>query len=78
MIESDKRVDLRGEVCPYTFVLTKLHLEEMNPGQILEVVIDYPLAAENVPRSVKNQNLGDVLEVKKINDNEWKILIRKK
>ena len=34
-----KTIDLKGEVCPYTFVLTKLNLEEMEPNQILEVIL---------------------------------------
>ena len=72
-----RKIDLKGEVCPYTFVLTKLNLEEMQPNQILEVIIDYPPAAENIPRSIKDQNLGDVLGVYKLNDNEWKIKIKK-
>ena len=33
-------LDLRGVVCPINFVKTKLKLEEMNSGEILEIVID--------------------------------------
>ncbi len=73
----NKIIDLRGEICPYTFVLTKLNLEELKPNTILEVIIDYPPAAENIPRSVKEQNLGEVLGVDKISSNEWKITIKK-
>ena len=72
-----KTIDIKGEVCPYTFVLTKLHLEEMEPDQILEVIIDYGPAVENIPRSIKDQNLGTVLGVDKIGKKEWKITIRK-
>ncbi|MHA1299881.1 MAG: sulfurtransferase TusA family protein [Candidatus Helarchaeota archaeon] len=68
---------MKGEVCPYTFVLTKLNLEEMEKDQILEVIIDYGPAAENIPRSVENQELGTVLGVEKIGANEWKIKIKK-
>ena len=31
-ITPDQEIDLRGEVCPYTFVKTKLALEMMHPG----------------------------------------------
>ncbi|MHA1264916.1 MAG: sulfurtransferase TusA family protein [Candidatus Helarchaeota archaeon] len=74
----DKEIDLRGEVCPYTFVFTKLQLEEMEPNQILQVTLDYPPAVENIPRSIKNQNLGIIINITKNKDNEWKIVIKKK
>lgn len=74
---NNKAIDLTGEVCPYTFVYTKLNLEEIEPEQILEVLIDYPPAVENIPRSVKEQKLGEILSVNKINDREWKITIKK-
>jgi len=44
-----------------TFVHTKLALEEMEPGQILEVTLDDPAAFTSVPRSVKIQHLGAVI-----------------
>ncbi len=72
-----RKIDLKGEVCPYTFVLTKLNLEEMQPNQILEVIVDYPPAAENIPRSIKDQNLGEVLSVDKLSNVEWRIKIKK-
>ncbi|PIP67687.1 MAG: SirA-like domain-containing protein, partial [Candidatus Omnitrophica bacterium CG22_combo_CG10-13_8_21_14_all_43_16] len=31
-------LDLRGVICPVNFVKTKLKLEEMNIGEILEVL----------------------------------------
>jgi len=72
-----KTLDLKGEICPLTFVLTKLNLEELKSNQILEVIVDFPPAAENIPRSVKAQELGEVLGVDKINEKEWKLKIRK-
>lgn len=72
-----RTIDLKGEVCPYTFMLTKLNLEEMETDEILEVIVDYPPAVENIPRSVKDQNLGEVLSVEKISKNVWKLIIKK-
>ena len=45
----DQELDLKGEVCPYTFVKTKLALEMMEPGQVLQVIVDHLPAVENVP-----------------------------
>ena len=44
-------LDLRGEVCPYTFVRTKLRLEELPSGEILRVLVDHEPASRNIPRS---------------------------
>jgi TusA-related sulfurtransferase len=75
-LKPDKTIDLKGEVCPYTFVKSKLALEEMNLDQILEVVVDHEPAVENVPRSLKNEG-QKILAVDKINDTDWKILVKK-
>lgn len=44
-------LDLRGEVCPYTFVRTRLALEPMPLGATLRVRVDHEPARRNVPRS---------------------------
>ncbi len=75
-LKPDKTIDLKGEVCPYTFVKSKLALEEMNLDQILEVVVDHEPAVENVPRSLKNEG-QKILAVDKINGTDWKILVKK-
>ncbi len=75
-LKPDKAIDLKGEVCPYTFVKTKLALEEMGLDQVLEVVVDHEPAVENVPRSLKNEG-QKILAVDKINDKDWKILVKK-
>jgi len=75
-LKPDKTIDLKGEVCPYTFVKSKLALEEMGLDQVLEVVVDHEPAVENVPKSLKNEG-QKVLAVDKINDTDWKILVKK-
>lgn len=51
--DADKTIDLRGTRCPLNWVKTKLRLEEMQPGKVLEVVVDDGGPARNVPRSVE-------------------------
>lgn len=72
----DLEIDLRGEVCPYTFVKSKLALEELESGQILRIVVDHLPAVENVPRSMKNEG-HEVLDVCQINDSDWALTIKK-
>jgi len=46
-------LDLRGEVCPYTFVRSKLALEELADGAELEIWLDSAPAFRNVPRALR-------------------------
>ena len=77
LLECDVELDLKGEVCPYTFVKSKLALEEMEVGQVLRVMVDHLPAVENVPRSLANED-QEILEVKRINDTDWMITVRKR
>lgn len=71
----DERIDLSGVICPNNFVETKLKLEEMQQGQILEVILDDGEPIKNVPRAVKEEG-HQILKVERI-DNKWKLLIKK-
>jgi TusA-related sulfurtransferase len=51
--ECDFSLDITGEVCPLTFVKTKLLLERISAGQTAEVRLKGAEPLENVPRSVK-------------------------
>lgn len=53
--EIKKRLDLHGVVCPINFAKTKLALEELEPGELLEVILDEGDAMLNVPRSLKEE-----------------------
>jgi molybdopterin/thiamine biosynthesis adenylyltransferase/TusA-related sulfurtransferase len=47
----DRQLDLRGEVCPTTFVATRRALERLAPGARLEVLLDSDESARGVPAS---------------------------
>jgi len=53
-LQADAELDLRGVICPYNFVKTKLKLETMAAGQILAVLLDEGDPIRNVPRSVSD------------------------
>jgi len=55
-------IDITGEVCPLTFVKTKLLIESMQPGQTAEVRLQGREPLENVPRSVGDQG-HDILSL---------------
>lgn len=49
----DARLDLRGVQCPMNYVQACLRLEEMIPGQVLELLLSDGLPMANVPNSLQ-------------------------
>ena len=72
---SDAELDLRGVICPYNFVKTKLKLETMGEGQILSVLLDDGDPIRNVPRSVENE--GHTVLLQERVDHAFRVLIRR-
>jgi TusA-related sulfurtransferase len=75
-VTPDKEIDIRGLVCPYTFVRSKLAIEDMEAGQVLRILLDYEEAARNIPKSMEDHG-HKVLGVEKVGDSEWVIQVRK-
>lgn len=75
--EVTKTLDVRGEVCPVPDVETKRALKKMKPGEILEVLIDYPLSKERIPGTVKKMG-HELLEIEEVGPSEWKLYIKVK
>ena len=48
-------LDITGDICPITFVRTKLALERLQPGELLQVRLKGNEPLKNVPRSAKEQ-----------------------
>jgi tRNA 2-thiouridine synthesizing protein A len=48
-------LDIRNEICPMTFVRTRLALDRMAPGETLLVVLRGEEPRRNVPRSAAAQ-----------------------
>jgi TusA-related sulfurtransferase len=59
----DHQIDIADLICPMTFVRTKLMIEEIDVGEVLEVRLKGKEPLENVPRSAK-QHGHDVLSIK--------------
>lgn len=70
-------LDLAGELCPFTFVRTKLALEELPLGAQLRVVVDHEPAIRNIPRSATEWG-QEVLAVTRLSDHTWAIDLRKR
>lgn len=74
-VQVAKTLDLRGTPCPINFVKTKLALEELADGQVLEIIIDEGEPCKNVPRSVKDEG-HKILEAEDIGG-AFRLLIMK-
>ena len=75
MTDVNETLDVRGEVCPYPDVKSMRKAKKMNSGEILEILLDYPLSAEKIPASMKKKG-HEVLSVDKEGNSEWKILVK--
>ena len=73
----DKTLDVRGEICPNPDIKTRTALGKMGKGQILEVLLDYPLSVERVPRNAENRQHRVIL-IERMSGAEHRILIEAK
>lgn len=71
----EKTVDLRGVCCPVNFVKAKLALEEIEKGEILEIILDEGEPILNVPRSLKEE--GHVVKKVFQEDRYFRIYVEK-
>jgi TusA-related sulfurtransferase len=75
-IRVDKKLNIKGLHCPYTFVKSKLAVEDMEVGEVIEILLDSEEASRNIPKSMEDHG-QKVLKVEKVNDNDWIIQVRK-
>ena len=69
-------LNLKGEVCPMTFVKTKLAIESLNSGERLKVFFNSSEAKINVPKWLKELNYK-VITINDIDENNFYIIIEK-
>jgi len=69
-----KTVDVRGEICPYPDMKTMVALKKMKKGEVLEVLMDYPLSIERLPRSLKKKK-HNLLSVVQLDGPDHRLLI---
>jgi TusA-related sulfurtransferase len=72
----DKAIDITAEVCPMTFVRTRLALDGMVSGEILLVRLQGADPLANVPRAAADQG-HDLLDLEEQADGTWLLTIQK-
>ncbi len=76
MHEVARTVDITREVCPMTYVRTKLALESLAAGAVLEVLLRGEEPLKNVPRSAREEG-HEVLALEARGDGTHRLLLRK-
>ncbi len=69
-------VDITREVCPMTYVRTKLKLESLADGAVLEVLLKGDEPLKNVPRNAREEG-HEVLALEARPDGSHRLLLRK-
>jgi tRNA 2-thiouridine synthesizing protein A len=69
-------LDITKDRCPMTFVKAKLKLEELEPGDTIEILLNSGEPLNNVPRTATEQGFT-VLETSPVKDTIYKVVIRK-
>jgi tRNA 2-thiouridine synthesizing protein A len=72
----DQQLDITGEVCPMTFVRTRLALDRMAPGETLLVRLRGEEPLRNVPRTAREQG-HEVLALDTRPDGVAELLLRR-
>jgi TusA-related sulfurtransferase len=73
---STTTLDITKDHCPMTFVKAKLKLEQLEEGDILEILLTAGEPLENVPRTCIEQGF-QVLESTHVKDNIHKVVVKK-
>jgi tRNA 2-thiouridine synthesizing protein A len=71
-----QEIDITKDVCPMTFVRTRLALDRMTPGDVLRVRLKGEEPLRNVPRSAQEQG-HQVLSLETDSDGISVLLLRR-
>jgi TusA-related sulfurtransferase len=75
-VEGDAiRLDLRGIKCPLNWAFAKVRLEQMARGERLELLLDDPRGASDIPRAAEAEGYA-VIEIGHSGDC-WQVRIEK-
>jgi tRNA 2-thiouridine synthesizing protein A len=76
MHEVTRTLDITREACPMTYVRTRLALEALDEGAVLEVVLCGEEPLKNVPRNAREEG-HEVLSLEPRGDGTHRLLLRK-
>ena len=69
------RLDLRGVKCPLNWAHAKVRLERMARGEVIELILDDPRGARDIPHAAEAE--GYVVTEVVANEGLWRLRIEK-
>ncbi|MFQ5915820.1 MAG: sulfurtransferase TusA family protein [Nitrospinota bacterium] len=72
---TERTLDLHGAICPDPLLEVKAAMEGLSSGDRLVVLLDYPLAVDNITRW--GQGAGHQVEVEKTGPGKWRLVLAK-
>ncbi len=72
-VNSSEILDVRGELCPIPLIKTERAWERLEPGELLEIWVDYELSKERLLTKYRNF----IVVCEKYN-NFWRIVLKKR
>ena len=73
---TERTLDLYGAVCPDPLLQVRSVMETLAAGDRLVVLLDYPLAVENITRWAQGAG-HQVAELEKTGPGEWRMVLVK-
>ena len=73
---ADREIDITGDICPMTFVRTRIALDRLTPGQTLLIRLRGTEPLRNVPRTAVEQG-HVILDQRDAPDGSTFLLLRK-
>ena len=71
-----RKLDLRGEICPYPMLKTNEELDSSEKIEILEIITDHSPALSTIPPQALKR--GYEVEIDELDNSDWKITLTNK
>ena len=75
MSKAERKLDVRGEICPYPMMITNKEIDSNPDANSFEILIDHPPALSTIPPEAMKR--GFECEIEEGNSGEWKIFLKK-
>jgi TusA-related sulfurtransferase len=69
------KLDLRGVKCPLNWAHAKVRLERMHRGERIELILDDPRGARDIPLAAEAEGYSMIESVRE--ENTWRLRIEK-
>lgn len=70
-----QQINLYGVKCPLNWAKAKVRLEDLDPGEVLEVLINDPKGRRDIPRAAEAEGYA-IVAIDEV-DGGWRIAIEK-